>query len=64
MKKFLALVLSLIMVLSMVSLASAEDVELQFVLWDAGQKAGTAVFIALPFCTKRHAYLFYILFRV
>ena len=40
MKKFLALVLSLIMVLSMVSLASAEDVELQFVLWDAGQKAG------------------------
>ena len=40
MKKFLALVLSVIMVLSMVSLASAEDVELQFVLWDAGQKAG------------------------
>ena len=40
MKKFLALVLSLIMVLSMVSLASAEDVELQFVFWEAAQKDG------------------------
>ena len=40
MKKFLAMVLSLIMVLSMVSLASAEDVELQFVFWEAAQKDG------------------------
>ena len=40
MKKFLALVLSLIMVLSMISLASAEDVELSFVFWEAAQKEG------------------------